>query len=190
MSKMKLSQVSTPNLFGLFLLLVSLRGFPANIPPASTPAAYEGNDYTYQAVFIYNFLKYAQWPASSLAEGEIVLGVVGSPQATEALQKTLAGKTVSGLKVAVKSFPSAAALTPCHAVFIALRASDQLPELVAKTKDKPVLLITEKPGLIHKGSCINFVTVDGKIGYEVHRQQLASSGVKLAAEVLKLAILV
>ena len=63
---------------------------------------------------------------------------------------------------------NAAALTNCHVIFLTGSASDQLANITAKTNGKPVLLITENPGLIEKGSGLHFVTVGGKTGFELH----------------------
>ena len=153
----------------------------------STPASTE---YTFHSVFIYNFLKYIEWPPDAVATGERVIGVIGSSEATEALRKMATTKSVGNTRIVVKSFPSAAALTSCHVIFLTDSASDQLANITAKTNGKPVLLITEKPGLIEKGSGINFVTVGGKMAFELHQKQLKDAGLKVSGNLLKLAILI
>ena len=148
------------------------------------------SDYTYHSVFIYNFLKYVEWPAPAGAGSELVIAVVGSPDASATLQKLVAGKTAAGRKITVKSFTTAASLSSCQVVFLPTEASEQLAQVLAFAKEKAVLIITEKAGIGKKGSGINFVTVNNKIAFEVDRQQLQAAGLKVSSDLLKLAILI
>ena len=128
------------------------------------------SEYTYHSVFIYNFLKYIEWPASAGAGSELVIGVVGSADASttsNTLQKLVAGKTAAGRKITVKSFTTTASLSSCQVVFLPNEASEQLAQVLAFANDKPILIITEKAGLGKKGSGINFINVNNTIAFEV-----------------------
>ena len=146
--------------------------------------------YSYHSVFIYNFLKYSEWPASLGTGSEIVIGVVGSPDASAILQKLVAGKTAAGRKITVKSFTTAASLNNCQVVFLPDEASELLAQVLVFAKGKAVLIITKKAGLGKKGSLINFVTLNNNIAFEVDRQQLQVAGLQVSSDLLKLAILI
>jgi hypothetical protein len=146
----------------------------------------DGN-YRVHAVFLYNFTKYVQWPAEAQS-GDFVIGVVGNSDIYDELVRITAGKTAGSQKIVVTKFKSADAVTNCHMVFVP--ATENFEKVQAKVAGKPVLLISEKPGLAQKGSNINFVIKDNKWRFELNENATRNAGLKIATELSKLAIAV
>ena len=147
----------------------------------------QDNNYRVHAVFLYNFTKYVQWPTESQS-GDFVIGVVGNSAIYDELMRITAGKTTGSQKIVVTKFKSADAIVNCHMLFIP--ADQNFEKVQAKVAGKPVLLISEKPGLAQKGSNINFVIKDNKWRFELNENATRSAGLKVATEVSKLAIAV
>jgi hypothetical protein len=62
-------------------------------------------DYKFHSVFIYNFTKYIQWPATQQS-GDFVIAVMGNSPVFDELSKITANKTVGTQKIVVKKFNS------------------------------------------------------------------------------------
>jgi len=162
----------------LFVVLSSLAAKPTN----------NGSEYKFKTVFIYNFTKYIVWPEDS---DELVIGIYGSnPVVIEAFQRMAAAKTAHSKKLIIKTYPTMAALEKCHILFIPYENSESLGKIISKTKGNSTLIITEKEGLATEGSCINFISVDGKLKFEFNQAVADDMGLKISSQLLGLAILV
>ena len=145
-------------------------------------------DYTYKAIFVYNFIKYIEWPA---AGQQFKLGILnGTPEVVAAFEKMIEKKSGEGQKIVLENYRSASAVSNCNILFIPDNQSNTLAEASAKLAGKPTLIVTEADGLIKKGSGINFIVVDGKLRFELNRATLKDADLKVSSNLLGLAILV
>jgi hypothetical protein len=142
-------------------------------------------DYKFHSVFIYNFTKYIQWPATQQS-GDFVIAVVGNSPVFDELSKITVNKMVGTQKIVVKKFGSAGEIDNCQIVFVP--GAGNFEAVQEKLKDKAVLMITEKPGMARKGSGINFVIQDNKWKFELNEAMTQHAGLKVSKELAKLAI--
>jgi len=162
----------------LLLLLTTVMVF-------SNRAWSQETDYRIHAVFLYNFTKYVQWPNASQSS-DFVIGVVGNSAIYDELTRITNGKMAGTQKIVVVKFKSPDAITNCQMLFVPEHINFE--NVQAKVAGKPVLLITEKPGLAQKGSNINFVIRENKWRFELNENATRSAGLKVSAELSKLAI--
>jgi hypothetical protein len=145
-------------------------------------------DYKFHSVFVYNFTKYIEWPNQNT---QISIGVLnGGPALLDAFNKMAEVKSSGIVSYKIVKVNNASQAQQCQILFIPESESNQLENYVSALSGKPVLLITEADGLIKKGSCINFVIVDGKLNIELNRSAVEKAGLKVSGQLLALAILV
>jgi hypothetical protein len=138
-----------------------------------------------KAMFIYNFIRYIEWPANN-SKGEIVVGVYGSSTVYSDL-KTLADEHMtSNRPVVVKFIFNTRELSSCNLVFVSEERSDNIDEVYAICKNKAIVLITDKPGMARTYSAINLFDNAGKLGFEVNRKNMEKEGIKVNATLYKL----
>ena len=148
----------------------------------------QDRDYTYKAIFIYNFIKYIEWPGTKQS---FKIGILnGTPEMMAAFEKMIEKKSGEGQKLVLENYHSASAAGDCQLLFIPDNQSNILSEVSAKLSGKPTLIVTESDGLIKKGSGINFIIVDGKLRFELNRSTLKEADLKVSSNLLGLAILV
>jgi vacuolar-type H+-ATPase subunit F/Vma7 len=144
----------------------------------------------YESLFIYNFTKYIKWP-DTYNEGRFLIGVLGNSDIYGSLQ-TMAGtkkKTGTGAAIEVKKYESFEDMDDCNILFISTDAIDNLTEIEEATANKPVLIITDTPGMANQGSVINFVEKDGKIKFELNQAKAESRNLIISGSLSNLAIL-
>ncbi len=141
-----------------------------------------------QAMFVYNFIKYVEWPASSKS-GNFVIGIYGNSSIYEELIKVAESKTAGSQPIVVKKIANAGEIADQHMLFIASNKSKELGDIVGIIGTKPTLIITESAGLIDKGAAINFVVIDNKQRFELKRENLSNKGLKISSELEKFAIM-
>lgn len=145
-------------------------------------------DYTFHAVFVYNFTKYIEWPNGG---AEITIGVQGGDASLmQAFEKMAHNKSGTDRKFIIKAITKPEDAATCHVIFIPDSESDKLGAIVQKYTSTPKLIITEKEGLVKKGGIINFITVDGKLRFELNQAALDKAGLKVSSQLLSLAIVV
>lgn len=143
----------------------------------------------YHSIFIYNFSKYVKWPDSQNS-GNFVIGVLGNSAIIKDLKTMASAKKVNGRSIEVKQYNSVANIGDCDILYVSASSSNSIAQVTAATKGKSILIVTDKPGLAHKGAAINFVEVGGKIKFELNQQNAESRGLKVSGSLASLAILV
>ncbi len=141
-----------------------------------------------KVIFLYNFTKMIKWP-DEYNDGNFVIGVYGSypPLITE-LNKMANVKTVGSQKFEIRTVTTLEAATKYHILFVLNDKIGQFSEVTAKLKGKGTLLITEKDGMMKKGSMINFVVVDNKIKFELSKANAEKQKLKIAHDLEALAV--
>lgn len=146
-------------------------------------------DYRFHSIFIYNFTKYIQWPASHQS-ADFIIGVYGNSPISEELEKITSNKSVGTQKIVIKRFRNLSEIADCHILFVPSNGSNNFEALQDKLRGKSTLVITEKSGLIEKGSCINFVLQDNKWKFQLNESAAQNAGLKVSKELAQMAIAV
>ena len=145
-------------------------------------------DYTYHTVFVYNFTKYIAWPE---ATNDMVIGVQGGDKdAMAAFEKMAESKSMGERKFVIRAITKPEDAAACHVIFIPDGESSKVSAYAEKFAESPKLIVTERDGLVKRGSMINFVIVDGKMRFELNQEALNRSGLKVSQQLLSLAIVV
>ncbi|MCK4663551.1 MAG: YfiR family protein [Bacteroidales bacterium] len=142
-----------------------------------------------QSIFIYNFTKYIEWPAS-VRSGDFVIGILGNSPIEGELNNLAAAKKVGSQPIVIKIYKSADEIGVCHVLFIPSSKSDEIGKAVSKIGQKNTLIITEKEGMASKGSSINFVIRENKQKFELNMANTSKMGLKVSSSLQQLAILV
>ncbi|MFH1320992.1 MAG: YfiR family protein [Bacteroidota bacterium] len=140
-----------------------------------------------KVMFIYNFTKYIEWPAE-YKKGDFVIGMLGTSSLYPELQKMKLNKKRGNQSFEIIKYSSVDAIEKCHILFIAKESSDLLNSSANILNGKCTLIVTEKPGLIDKGTAINFVITNNKQGFELNRDIVKDHGLSLSASLVAFAV--
>ena len=143
-----------------------------------------------KAVFLYNFTKYFEWP-KNMKSGNFIIQIIGANASlNQELNRMATLKQIGNQKLEIRISQVFDGSTQPHIVFLLSEASDKLKEIVAKTKGKGTLIVTEKLGMAKAGSSINFVIIDNKQKFEYSKENALKAGLKTSDELKSLAIAV
>jgi hypothetical protein len=149
--------------------------------------AQQATDYTVQANIVYRFTKYINWPEEKKT-GDFVIGIVGDTRLYEELSDFVHNKFVGDQKIDVRKLSPGAQSYTCHILFISDGEQSCIKKINTTTADKPVLIVSESPGLARKGSCINFIIDDDRLKLEINKDNIESRNLSIASELLQLGI--
>lgn len=141
-----------------------------------------------KSIYIYNFTKYIEWPAS-YKEGSFVIGFLGSNSAilTE-LSKMAETKKVGTQPIHIRNINTIGENDKFNIIYILSDNSTQLSDVLSKIKGKSTLVVTEKPGLAKQGSGINFVIVENKQKIELNKSNIEKYKLKIAATLVDMSL--
>ena len=142
-----------------------------------------------QSIFIYNFSKYIEWPAS-YTSGNFIIGVFGQSPLTKELNNLSKSKKVGNQPIVINKFNNVSEISKCNILFVPKNKSDEINNIINKLKGQNTLIITEKEGMAKKGAGINFIIADNKQKFELNEANILKSNLKVSTSLLNLAILV
>ncbi len=151
----------TKLLVGLGLLLTAWLGAPALM------AQEEGTDENLlKAAFVFNFARFTRWPDEAWAadSSDLILCTAGHDGLAEALGR-LAGKRVTGRRVAVQALEQEGEPARCHVLYIAMSELESAEGILKPVRTKPILTVSERPSgrspaiisLFHENERIRFM---------------------------------
>jgi hypothetical protein len=151
-------------------------------------------EYQVKAAFLYQFLSFVEWPAPALAaKGDSrVVGILGDTPMVPALQ-ALGAKPVQGRPLVVRHFRDLRDLREpgaLYVLFVAQGDRERLAAAVRAVKGSGVLTVGESEGFARLGGIINFVIVDGKVGFEINPRAADEAGLRVSSKLLQLARIV
>jgi hypothetical protein len=166
-------------------------------------------EYQVKAAFLYNFIKFVEWPKEKLADSNdtITIGIIGSNILGEAFE-TAETKRIKDKKLTIKQFPIFEeyktrakdktkfkeeykaeyedALKKCHIVFISSSEEKYLEEILNLVKNGNVLTVGETEPFLDKGGVINFVTEQKKVRFEINLTAANRAKLKIRSQLLRL----
>ena len=94
-----------------------------------------------KAVFLYNFTRYFEWP-NKMKSGNFIIHIVGGANTplNQELNKMATSKQVGNQKLEIKNSTNLDASAQPHIIFILNEASEQLKDIISKSKNHPTKL--------------------------------------------------
>jgi hypothetical protein len=195
----------------VLILILALTG----IVSAAEADSVSSKEYQVKAAFIYNFIKFIDWPKLAPAESDkkaddtdkpITIGIIGENPFGKAFE-TLAKKKVQNREVVIKHFggfeknstkyrekgetkykyKNAAALKTCQVLFIGSSESKYCKQIIDIVKDSSVLTIGESKDFLDTGGIIEFVTEQKKVRFGVNLITAKQAELKIRSKLLRLA---
>lgn len=145
-------------------------------------------NYKTYSVFLYSFTKYIEWPQDA-RDGDFIIAVVGNQKLLQEMQTAVAGRKAGAQTIKVVEAKNVTDLTRVHMVFISDMKSGTTDDFVAHFKGKPVLVVTERDGLVKKGAGVSFfIADDNTLKFQMNEPALTESRLKASSAILALAL--
>ncbi|HEU4778433.1 MAG TPA: YfiR family protein [Steroidobacteraceae bacterium] len=167
------------------LLLAALLATPAQSLAAPS-------EYQVKAVFLFNFSRFIEWPASTFSDAQspFVVGVFGHDPFGTDLDKVVKGETVKGHPLVVRRIRNAAEAAECQIVFIHQSEIRKLDELLSALKEQSTLTVSDLPGAAQRGVMIRLVTEGGRVRMRVNVESARAAQLTISSNLLRSAQIV
>jgi len=143
-----------------------------------------------QAMFIFNFCRLIEWPAS-VRTGTFKIAVLGTSAVTDELEVYTQGKKIGSQEIQIMRFKSPEEISSCHILFVPFARSKQLTEISSafNSSGKSILIISEKSGALNEGSAINFIIQEDKLKFELKGENASKYGIKVSSKLQEMAMM-
>jgi len=144
----------------------------------------------YKVDIVYRLSKHFTWPENA-DDGKFVIGVLGSEKDFKSFQ-VLESKNWGHIEdpIEVRYFENDALVDACDILYVSRDYSLQIKGVIKKTKNQPVLIISDEKGYGELGAVINFVDGQGKLKFELNEGQADKRGLQVSEKLKKIAILI
>jgi hypothetical protein len=167
---------------------LALAGLLSSAAVAAAPTEYQ-----VKAVFLFNFSRFIEWPASTFAtpDAPFVMGVFGHDPFGADLDRVVKGESVNGRPLVVRRVQSVADAAACQILFIHQSEDRRLSEVLSALDRRSTLTVSDLPGAAQRGLMIRLVTENGRVRMRVDLESaraaalVVSSNLLRAAEVVK-----
>jgi YfiR/HmsC-like len=150
-------------------------------------AANEVPEYQVKAVFLLNFTKFIEWPATAFAASDspIAICVVGEDPFGKVLDQILAGEVVNGRRVVAERIKSVAEAKSCQVLFVPKTEKDPAKSLSGLGPG--VLTVGEGQSFLRGGGVIAFVVENRRVRFGVNEGAAANAGLVVSSKLLNIA---
>lgn len=147
----------------------------------------KSQDARLEANYIYNIIKYVEWP-ESYKSGDFIIGVLGDSPVSKELKKLAATKKVFNQKITVVDFKQTNDITKCHVLFISELSSNLMKLALVMVGNNATLIIGESEGLATQGAGINFIKQQDVLSFQINEASIKRRGLQVDSKLKSLAL--
>lgn len=140
-----------------------------------------------KAGLVYNFLKYTAWPTNGTNTLNVCLF---GGEALDGYLTPLTGRTAQQTPIAIVRISRANEVTNCNLVFIPQTQEGAMSDLLAATKGRPILTVSDIARFARRGGMVELTSEDQHVGLAINKDTVERSGLSIQDRMLKLAKLV
>lgn len=156
-------------------------------------AVAQQSEYTIKAVFLEHFTRFIEWPESfEIADASypFYVAVIGENPFGSILDQIYSDQKIKNRKVEILYISTLDEITECQILFISSSNEEILPEILSRTRNKPILTVSDTNGFAENGVLINFYLAGNKIKFEINETAVHESGLIMSYRLLSLARIV
>jgi len=159
------------------LLLMSAPTLPASL------------EYAVKATYLYKFVPFIEWPASSFPspDSPINICIFGKDPFGQVLDQAAAGQRIDGRTIVVKRVPDIAGSTGCHIVYMATTTDPTVLRSFESLRGQPVLTVSDSIASPADRGIINFLIEDNRVRFEIDEHAAEQSHLTVSSKLLSLA---
>jgi hypothetical protein len=147
------------------------------------------SEYQVKAAFLYNFVKFVEWPATPAArEGPIEICVLGKDPFRGALERVVEAKTVKDRTLVIRHIGDIAAARSCQVLFVSASEAGSVSEIIRAVRGWNVLTVSEIDRFSERGGIINFLMEGQRVRFRINTKMAASAGLTISSKLLELAV--
>jgi hypothetical protein len=157
----------------------------ADAATSAAAVAQPSREYLLKTAFVFNFARYTTWPPPS-PDGPFNLCILGEDDFGTAAQY-LDGQQLRERNIAVRFHQVGDDLHGCQLVYLTQPLAGQLDTLLPRLHADRMLTVSDIPDFAARGGILGLKIVDNRIRFEANPLAAKRAGLRLSAQLLRLA---
>ena len=142
-----------------------------------------------KAAFLSKFPQFVEWPAETLAGRTTIEICVASPNPFGSeLDELVAGESLNGRRIVIGVVEREQDVAGCHILFLPARPDGARHPLLRRAESLPILTVGDTPRFLDEGGIVRLRTVDGRLRFDVNAGAAQRVGLRISAQLLRLAL--
>ena len=148
-------------------------------------------EYDIKAALLFNLTQFTEWPDAAFTNSEapIVIGVLGDNPFGQSLDKAVSGEKVQNRPVVTRYFANADEAR-CHILFVSRSEVGQVDRIIAKTRARQMLTVSDIDRFASRGGMVRFVTDRNRVKLNINIPEVEAAGLKISSKLLRISHLV
>ena len=164
-------------------------GFASCAEPAAAQATTPAEP-DVKAAFLYNFVKFIEWPGDAPSAGPITVCVIGSPAVAESLRAATQERRGQDRDLAVAQVTSEIVPKNCQLVYVAGTDERGARKWLAALTGSTAFSVSDFTRFAKLGGVANFFVENGRLRFAVNVDAARRAGLRLSSRMLALATIV
>ncbi len=139
-----------------------------------------------KGVYLYNFIRFAQWPGDPGAAREVSVAVYAPQGFVEYLRK-ISTRSHSYPKMQVRWCASVECADAAHVLYVHGVEDVKLEMLLTAMQGREVLTVSDQPGFVQSGGMIQLVEDRGRLVFDINLRAIQEAGLYISADILDMA---
>ena len=138
-----------------------------------------------EAVFIYKFLNFIEWPETGDTDS-FTICTIGNSDMNSAINM-IEQKDHKGMKIKLRKKVQENDINNCRVIFFGEVDNNYFKNTINFSTENSILTIGDKNGFIESGGMINFIFDDNRVNFEINQKNADRAGLKISSKLLRLA---
>ncbi len=164
-----------------FLLAILL------LPAALAWADEQYSEYQLKAAYLFNFLKFVEWPQESSARFSQLQICTASTDPLIPYLKPLEQKQVRNHEIRINVYDSVLDIADCNLIYFSTIPADKREAILMAVASRPVLTVGTEGQYDDENEIVTFFNEDGKLRFDVNYRLVRERGLHMSSRLLKLA---
>jgi hypothetical protein len=157
----------------------------------STLLAQDVTEPSLKAAFLFNFVKFTDWSAETVApELPLLLCVLGDESVRTELEQAVKGNKIGTHALNVIPVHIDGQLRACHLLYVTGLDRRQVQDLVGKIRDAPVFTVSDLDRFAELGGVLQLFVEGGKMRFAINPVSVLRARLRISSKVMALAKLV
>jgi YfiR/HmsC-like len=143
--------------------------------------------YDVEAVYLYQFGKFVQWPASSPPNDKFQICVMGRDPFGPILDSTIAGEKIGDSPLQAARIAGIDGAKRCRILYLSPSEEPRVESMLHELGNAPILTVSDLPDFAARGGMIEFVVQDNRVRFDINVAAAKKAGLTISSDLLKVA---
>jgi hypothetical protein len=160
--------------------------------PVSRSGAAAPTEQEVQAVFLFNFSSFVDWPAAAFSSPSqpFVICLLGAAELAANVEQAVRGENVDGRPMLVRRFRGDEQPGDCQILFIDDSQEAHLARMLDAARDRPALTVSDLDGASQRGVMVQLVNERNRIRLLINVEAARAAGLTISSNLLRAAQIV